>query len=77
MGCKGGCVGGPKATIPHVEGKRKVEAYGQDASYPTPIDNPYVIELLNRLGFETIESLMNKSEIFTRELSMSKQISSK
>lgn len=66
MGCKGGCVGGPKAIIPHEEGRKNVEAYGRHATYPTPIDNPYVIELLNRLGFETIESLMRDSDIFTR-----------
>ena len=37
------------------------------AAYPTPIDNPYVIELLNLFGFETIESLLNDSYIFTRK----------
>lgn len=67
MGCKGGCVGGPKAIIPHKEGRINVEEYGTLAAYPTPIDNPYVIELLNRLGFETIESLLNESDIFTRK----------
>ena len=69
MGCKGGCVGGPKVLIPHEEGKQHVELYGQDAPYSTPIDNPYVIELLKQLGFETIESLLNDSHIFTRKLS--------
>ena len=39
---------------------------GIAASFPTPIDNPYVIELLKQLGFETIESLLNDSDIFTR-----------
>jgi iron only hydrogenase large subunit-like protein len=67
MGCKGGCVGGPKAIIPHEEGRKNVEEYGKLATYPTPIDNPYVIELLNRLGFETIDSLMNESDIFSRK----------
>ncbi len=66
MGCVGGCVGGPKALIPREEGKVHVEEYGKDAPYPTPIDNPYVIELLHRLGLETIESLLEKSDIFTR-----------
>ena len=72
MGCKGGCVGGPKAIIPHEEGKKNVEEYGHLASYPTPIDNPYVIELLSRLGFETIESLIDKSDIFTRTFTSNK-----
>ncbi|MDF2537001.1 MAG: hypothetical protein K0S76_22 [Herbinix sp.] len=66
MGCVGGCVGGPKVLIPHELGRLNVEEYGASATYPTPIDNPYVIELLHRLGFDTIESLLEKSDIFTR-----------
>jgi len=66
MGCVGGCVGGPKALIPHELGRQHVEEYGDTATYPTPIDNPYVIELLHRLGFDTVESLLEKSDIFTR-----------
>lgn len=66
MGCVGGCVGGPKVLIPHELGREHVEEYGDLATYPTPIDNPYVIELLHRLGFETVESLLEKSDIFTR-----------
>jgi iron only hydrogenase large subunit-like protein len=66
MGCEGGCVGGPKALIPHKEGRKNVEEYGKAAAYPTPIDNPYVIELLKQLGFETIDSLLDESDIFTR-----------
>jgi iron only hydrogenase large subunit-like protein len=66
MGCVGGCVGGPKALIPRDEGRINVEQYGADASYQTPIDNPYVIEMLHRLGFETIESLLVDSDILTR-----------
>jgi iron only hydrogenase large subunit-like protein len=66
MGCVGGCVGGPKALINRDEGREHVNQYGEEALYPTPIDNPYVIELLHRLGFETVESLLENSDIFTR-----------
>jgi iron only hydrogenase large subunit-like protein len=66
MGCVGGCVGGPRVLIPHELGRAQVEEYGNAAPYPTPIDNPYVIELLHRLGLDTIESLLEKSDIFTR-----------
>ena len=66
MGCTGGCVGGPKALINREEGTEQVEAYGARAAYPTPIDNPYVIELLHRMGFDTVESLLEHSDIFTR-----------
>ena len=67
MGCIGGCVGGPKALISKEEGRKNVFEYGNTATYPTPIDNPYVIELLHRLGFDTVEELLEKSDIFTRQ----------
>ena len=66
MGCPGGCVGGPKRLIPVEEGERNVERYGGGADFATPMDNPYVIELLHRLGFDTVESLLEESDIFTR-----------
>ena len=68
MGCVGGCVGGPKALIPREEGHKNVARYGAEASYETPIDNPYVIALLHQLGLDTIESLLEKSDIFVRKL---------
>ena len=67
MGCVGGCVGGPKIIINKEEGTKHVNEYGDTATYPTPIDNPYVIELLHRLGFDTVESLLEHSDIFTRD----------
>ncbi len=66
MGCVGGCVGGPKAILPKAEGRENVERYGDEAVYPTPLDNPYVLELLNRLGFESVEVFLEKSDIFER-----------
>lgn len=66
MGCVGGCVGGPRVLIPHEEGRAHVEEYGDAAPFLTPIDNPYVIELLHRLGLDTVESLLEQSDIFTR-----------
>lgn len=68
MGCVGGCVGGPKRILNKEEGKKDVKEYAKEATYPTPIDNPYVIELLHRLGFDTVEALLEKSDIFTREI---------
>ena len=66
MGCRGGCVGGPRAVTPAEEGRKAVDAYGDQAIYRTPAENPYVMELLRRLGFDTIEQLLEKDEIFTR-----------
>ena len=67
MGCAGGCVGGPKAILDREEGRDNVNHYGDQAIYATPIDNPYVIDLLHKLGFDTVESLLEHSDIFTRE----------
>jgi iron only hydrogenase large subunit-like protein len=66
MGCRGGCVGGPRAVTPAEEGAEAVNVYGSRAHCATPAENPYVMELLRRLGFDTIESLLEKDEIFTR-----------
>ena len=67
MGCIGGCVGGPKALIGRDTGREHVNRYGEEAAYPTPLENPYVVELLHRLGFDTVEALLEKSDIFTRK----------
>jgi len=66
MGCKGGCVGGPKVIIDRQEGTEHVNEYGSRAAYETPADNPFVLEMLKRLGYDTIESLLEKDQIFTR-----------
>ncbi len=66
MGCKGGCVGGPRSVTGAEKGTPLVEAYGEKSPYATPVENPYVIELLHRLGIDTIESLLEDTDIFTR-----------
>lgn len=68
MGCVGGCVGGPKALIAKEAAREKVNHYGQKAAYKTPLDNPYVLELLYRLNFTTLDSLLEDNEFFTRTL---------
>ena len=69
MGCVGGCVGGPRAIVDRQQGAKHVERYAAEAPYPTPMENPYVVELLSRLGFETIEQLLSQSELFERHFS--------
>lgn len=66
MGCAGGCVGGPRAVIDPDTGRKKVEEYGSAAAYATPLENPYVLELLKALGFNTVEDLLERSEILER-----------
>ena len=67
MGCKGGCVGGPRALIDKEQGRRFVNDYGESASSRTPADNPYVLDVLSRLGFQTVEALLDRDNTFTRQ----------
>ena len=41
--------------------------YGDEALYQTPLENPYVIELIEKLGFYTVEDFLEKSDILTRD----------
>lgn len=67
MACNGGCIGGPKVIVDKAEGTKNVERYGEEAEYKTPLENPFVMELLSRLGFHTIEEFLEKSDIFIRK----------
>ncbi len=67
MGCPGGCVGGPKAILEKGEGRKRVEQYGAEAVYQTPLENPYVMKLMERLGFQTVDELLEEKGLFTRE----------
>lgn len=66
MGCVGGCVGGPKAILPRDEGRDHVDAYADLANHRTPLDNPYLLELLERLGLPSAEALLEETRLFTR-----------
>ena len=67
MGCVGGCVGGPKAIIDSEKGKLYVDEYAKNSIYQTPLENPYVRKLLEELGFETVEELLEDNTLLTRE----------
>lgn len=66
MACEGGCVGGPRALIDKKEGRELVNRYGEEAIYQTPLENPYVLALIEKLGFYTVEDFLEKSDILTR-----------
>ncbi len=70
MACNGGCIGGPKAVLERDKGKEAVEQYGDEAVYRTPLENPYVMELLARLDFGSVEEFLEKSDILTRDFSV-------
>lgn len=66
MGCVGGCVGGPKAIVPRDLGTEQVNRYGEQSACETPAENPFVLELLTKLGFSSVESLLEDTALFTR-----------
>jgi iron only hydrogenase large subunit-like protein len=66
MGCEGGCAGGPKVLLDPKRGREAVERSASASGSRTPLDNPAVLELLGRLGYETVESLLEEDGIFTR-----------
>ena len=67
MACPGGCVGGPKGNIGKEEARELVEKYAEQATYRTPGENPYVLDLIHRLGFQTIDDFLENSQILARE----------
>lgn len=67
MGCVGGCVGGPKAILDRKEGCRQVERYAEEAVYKTPLENPYVMKMMEWLKLDTVEELLEDEELFVRK----------
>lgn len=66
MGCVGGCVGGPRAILDVTEGTQHVDEYAEDARFRTPLENPYVLKVLEELGLETVEDLLDRDTMLTR-----------
>lgn len=69
MACQGGCVGGPKSLCGAESGRERVNRYGEEAVYQTPLENPYVLALIEKLGFYTVDDFLKKSDILTRDFS--------
>lgn len=67
MACPGGCVGGPKRNIDKDVATELVDRYAEEATYRTPGENPYVLDLIQRLGFQTIDDFIENSHILSRE----------
>ena len=70
MGCRGGCVGGPKSLIDKDLARDYVNRYGDEAKIKTPADNPYVLDLIHMLGYDTVESMLDRDSNFTRVFSV-------
>ena len=67
MGCVGGCVGGAKAILSEQDGRNYVDEYAEKSVFRTPLENPYVLKILEELGFETVEELLEDESLLTRK----------
>ncbi len=53
--------------IPSEEGRGYVDSYGEKAEFKTPLENPFVRELLERLGFQNIMDFVENSDLLIRQ----------
>lgn len=67
MACEGGCVGGPKAIIPKDEGKIAVEQEAYDSAIKIPVHSEILLNLLSRLGVNSLEDFNTESSMFERK----------
>lgn len=68
MACDGGCAGGPKRNIDMQHCTDLINQYALDAPFPSPAENPYVADLMQELGFNTVEEFAKNNHFFARKL---------
>lgn len=63
MGCDGGCVGGPRTNIDVSKATKIVNEFGEDSLIMTPYDNLNVMKILEELGFNSMDDIVNQEEL--------------
>lgn len=58
MGCKGGCVGGPRTNIEVQKATDFVNQYGEESLYQSPVDNDKIGIILERIGIQFPEDIL-------------------
>jgi iron only hydrogenase large subunit-like protein len=58
MGCKGGCVGGPRTNIEVEKATEFVNQYGEESLYQSPVDNDKISIILERIGIHFPEDVL-------------------
>lgn len=66
MGCKGGCVGGPKVIIDAEEGRKAVNQVAYDSAIKISVHSKILMELLKKLGVSELEELKKVHSMFER-----------
>lgn len=67
MGCKGGCVGGPKAIVSAEQGKVYVDRVASESAIKMPFHSETVKDILQVLGIHSLEELRDDHSIFERK----------
>lgn len=67
MGCKGGCVGGPKAIIDTQSGTKAVDEVAYDSAIRVPVYSQILKELLHKLGIDDFHKLSEQGSMFERQ----------
>lgn len=78
MGCEGGCVGGPRTLMDVHKGTTLANEFGEDSLIMTPFDNMNVVKILQELGFNDIQDIVELEEaekLFVREVTKGKNSS--
>ena len=72
MGCRGGCVGGPKALIPTEKGKSHVDDYAYDSPIKVPIYSEILDDILKSIGINSINDFKDKEKmaLFERDFNV-------
>jgi iron only hydrogenase large subunit-like protein len=63
MGCKGGCVGGPRTNIDVEKATKLVNEFGEDSFILTPSDNLNVMKILEQFNISAIQDIMSDQDI--------------
>lgn len=58
MGCKGGCVGGPRSILNIESAAGMMEEYGAEAVYKNPIDSERIAAIMERTGIKDAEDII-------------------
>jgi iron only hydrogenase large subunit-like protein len=58
MGCKGGCVGGPRSILSVEKASKVLENYGEEAVFKNPLDNERIAAIMEKTGIKDAEDIV-------------------
>ncbi len=58
MGCKGGCVGGPRSILNIESASEVLDKYAEEAIFKNPIDNERIASIMERTGIKDAEDII-------------------